>query len=97
MKSSCFFCGHVGTLEVHHIVGRINGVPIHHGLVVKLCGPCNLTQFKLWKVARLDARSPSMSITLRRTAAFFAIRGRELDGALAHFLTEQAEELEVAS
>ena len=97
MTGPCFFCHRVGSLELHHIVGRMDKTPIHHGLVVKICGPCNLTQFKLWKYAGLDARNPSVAIKLRRAAVFYAIWGRDLDEALADLLVQQAEELEATS
>jgi hypothetical protein len=97
VKGPCFFCGQIGSLEVQHIIGRIDDVPIHRTLVVNTCGPCNQTQYKLWKYAGLDARSPSVAIKLRRAATFFASRGHNLDEALADFLVMQAETLEVAS
>jgi hypothetical protein len=97
VKGPCFFCQRTALLEVQHIAGRIDGVPIHRTLVVGTCGPCNLTQYKLWKYAGLDARNPGVAVKLRRVATFFAIRNHDLDEALATFLVTQAEELEMAS
>jgi len=94
MTGHCFFCQRVDKLHVHHIVGRIDGTPIHEGLVVRACEPCNTAQFLLWKYARLDSRHPTKATKLRRAAVFLSIRNSDLDAELADYLTTLAEELE---
>lgn len=94
MNGTCPLCGARGRLEKHHIVGRVRGIPVHDGLVVWTCGPCNRLQYVLWQVAGLDDPEASIAIRLRRTATYYGIRGMPLDAELADFLVDQAECLE---
>jgi hypothetical protein len=96
MRGTCFYCGAHGRVEIDHIVCRVDGIPVHEGLIVESCGPCNRRRFAFLKVAGIGSRDPSDAECLRRTATFLAIRRSPLDEELADFLTEIAESLERA-
>jgi hypothetical protein len=84
-------------LEIDHLVGRVHNVPIHHGLVVKACGPCNRRQWGFWHHAGIASSDPTPAEQLRRVATFFARRQNELDLELADFLAHTAKEMEKAA
>ena len=97
MTGTCFFCQVVGAVEIDHVVGRVHGVPIHDGLVVHACGPCNRRRWYFWELAGLASREPSDAVLLRRLATFHAMRDGDLDQEEADFLVGIALKLEPAA
>ena len=94
MTGTCLFCKRVARLEIDHVVGRINNVPIHDSLVVEACGPCNRRRWHFWHQAGLASLKPAPSELLRRLATFHAMRGGFLDEEEADFLVGVAAQLE---
>jgi hypothetical protein len=97
VTGTCFFCQEVGPVEIDHVVGRIDGEPIHAGLVVEACGPCNRRRWHFWYQAGLASSSPTQAEMLRRLATFHAMREGPLDMEEADFLVSVALKLERAA
>lgn len=97
MTGTCLFCKKVRKLEIDHVVGRIDGAPIHDGLVVQACGPCNRRRWHFWLQAGLASTKPTSSEVLRRLATFHAMRNDVLDAEEADFLVSVAVQWERAA
>ena len=97
MTQACFFCTKVGEVEVDHVLGRIAGVPIHGGLAVMACGPCNRRRWHFWFQAGLASPRPLLAEQLRRLATFHSMRRGSLDAQEADFLVRVAAQLERAA